>query len=105
MDGAGSLLFSSPWWNGRVMRRIALETLAPPRPTAAALAKRAVERRAVEAALWGMPLVGMEAMREAFFRDARANYNDIVFWSRPSDWKSQLNTPDACSLYVYFNFN
>src|SRR5262249_4609863 len=53
----------------------------------------------------GMPIVSVDAMREAFFRDAGANYNDIVFWSKPSDWMTQLTTPNASSLYVYFNFN
>ena len=42
------------------------------------LARRAIERRAVEAAIWGMPLVTFDAMRQAFLRDASAQYNDIV---------------------------
>lgn len=44
-------------------------------------------------------------MRQAFFRDAKAKYNDIVFWSKPSDWKNQTTTPNSSTLYVYFNFN
>ena len=36
------------------------------------LARRTIERRAVEAAIWGMPIVSVDAMREAFFRDAGA---------------------------------
>ena len=52
-----------------------------------------------------MPIVSVYAMRQAFFRDAKANYNDIVFWSKPSDWKNQTTTPNASALYVYFNFN
>ena len=55
--------------------------------TASELADRAKQRRAVEAAIWGMPIVSVEAMRQAFFRDAGANYNDIVDWSKPADWK------------------
>jgi hypothetical protein len=47
----------------------------------------------------------VNAMRQAFFRDARANYNDVVFWSKPSDWKNQTTTPSASVRYVYFNFN
>jgi hypothetical protein len=69
------------------------------------LARRTFERRAVEAAIWGMPIVSFDAMREAFFRDAGAKYGDIIFWSKPSDWKNQTTTPNASSLYVYFNFN
>ena len=69
------------------------------------LANRTVERRAVEAAIWGMPLVSVDAMREAFFRDAKAQYNDILYWSKPSDWRFQFTTPNASTHYVYFNFN
>ncbi|WP_161564085.1 DUF1254 domain-containing protein [Cupriavidus lacunae] len=63
------------------------------------------QKLAAEAAVWGMPIVSVDAMREAFFRDAGAEYNDIVFWSRPADWKNQTTTPNSSSLYVYFNFN
>jgi hypothetical protein len=73
--------------------------------TPAQLAERTVHRRAVEAAIWGMPIVSANAMRQAYFRDAKANYNDIVFWSKPSDWKNQTTTPNSSTLYVYFNFN
>lgn len=69
------------------------------------LAERTVQRRAVEAAIWGMPLVSVDAMREALFRDAKANYNDILYWSKASDWKFQFTTPNASTHYVYFNFN
>ena len=69
------------------------------------LDRQAFEQRAVIAAIWGMPIVSMDAMRQAFFRDAKSNYNDIVFWSRPSDWKNQTTTPNASARYVYFNFN
>ena len=64
-----------------------------------------LEQRAVTAAIWGMPIVSMDTMRQAFFRDAKANYNDIVFWSKPSDWKNQTTTPNTSTYYVYFNFN
>jgi hypothetical protein len=47
------------------------------------LTQRATERRAVEAAIWGMPIVSFDAMRQAFFRDAKARYGDIMFWSKP----------------------
>ncbi|MCL2331300.1 MAG: DUF1254 domain-containing protein [Proteobacteria bacterium] len=67
--------------------------------------QQTIERRAVDAAIWGMPIVSMDAMRQAFFRDADAKYNDIVYWSEPSDWKTQLTTPNTTTYYVYFNFN
>ena len=62
-----------------------------------------MERRAVEAAIWGMPIVSFDAMRQAFLHDAK--YGDILYFSRPADWKFQITTPNASSLYVYFNFN
>ncbi|MDM0072531.1 DUF1254 domain-containing protein [Variovorax sp. J31P207] len=69
------------------------------------LTSRTLHRRAVESAIWGMPLVSVDAMREAFFRDAGAKYNDIVYWSQPADWRLQFTTPNASTRYVYFNFN
>jgi len=69
------------------------------------LAERTLRRRAVEAAIWGMPIVSFDAMRQAFFRDGRARYNDILYWSKPADWRLQITTPIASSHYVYFNFN
>jgi hypothetical protein len=50
--------------------------------TAAARPARAdvsFERRAVKAAVWGMPIVSVDAMRQAFVRDAGGKYNDIAF--------------------------
>lgn len=69
------------------------------------LVVRTLRRRAVEAAVWGMPIVSVEAMREAYFRDAGAAYNDILYWSKPSDWRFQFTTPNASTHYVYFNIN
>jgi hypothetical protein len=66
---------------------------------------QSLEQRAVIAAIWGMPIVSVYAMRQAFFRDAKASYDDVVFWSKPSDWKNQTTTPNASARYVYFNFN
>jgi hypothetical protein len=66
---------------------------------------RSVERRAVEAAIWGMPIVAFDAMRQAFLRDAGAKYNDIVYWSKQADWRLQFTTPNASSWYVYIAIN
>jgi hypothetical protein len=62
---------------------------------------RAIQRRAVEAAIWGMPIVAMDAVRQGFLRDIGASYNDIAFYSRPADWKFQTTTPNASTHYVY----
>lgn len=65
----------------------------------------AIKRRAFEAVVWGMPIVSFAAMRDAYFKDANANYNDIVYWSQVADWKLLVTTPNNSSHYVYVNFN
>jgi hypothetical protein len=35
------------------------------------LSRRTVERRAVDAVIWGLPLVGFDAVKEAYFRDEK----------------------------------
>jgi hypothetical protein len=67
--------------------------------------ERLLQNRAIETAIWGLPLVRFDAMRQAFFRDAQAAYGDIVCWSRPADWQLQIPTASTLSSYVYFNFN
>ena len=69
------------------------------------LNERTVQRGAVEAAIWGMPLVSVDVMRQAYFRDAGAKYNNIIYFSKPADWKFQFTTPNASTHYVYFKFN
>jgi hypothetical protein len=69
------------------------------------LSQRTTERRAVEAAIWAMPIVSFGVMRQAFFRDAKAKYNDIMFWSRPGGWKLQCLTPNTSVRYVFSFIN
>ena|SRR5258707_8509141 len=59
------------------------------------VAHRALERRAVEAVIWGMPTVNFDLMYQAMIRDAKAGAgsNKIVYWSKLSDWKNQTLTP------------
>src|SRR5438128_1545890 len=64
-----------------------------------------LHRLAIDAAIWGMPIVSVDAMRRAYLRDAQAREHDIVYFSKPADWKLQITTPNASSHYVYFNFN
>ncbi|WP_373047005.1 DUF1214 domain-containing protein [Vulgatibacter sp.] len=55
---------------------------------------------AVDAAIWGTPLVSFDAMREATRRDAGARFGDVLFVSRPADWRFQFSTPNATTYYV-----
>ena len=69
------------------------------------LAERTIHRRAVEAVVWGMPLVNTDAMRQAYLRDVGAKYNDICYFSKPAEWRFQVTTPNASTHYVYSDFN
>ncbi|MFQ6574026.1 DUF1214 domain-containing protein [Pseudomonas sp. UM16] len=88
---------------------LAIAAFVPLKPvtalTADTLQTRMLERRATEAAIWGMPLANFDAMRQAYLRDAGANYNDIMYWSRPSDWKNQTTTPNHSTIYVMLFVN
>lgn len=62
------------------------------------LADRMIERRAVEAVIWGMPAVNTELMRQAMLK-AGGKDNEIVYWGRPLDWHNQTLTPNPDTLY------
>jgi hypothetical protein len=73
--------------------------------SSAELTKRTLERRAVDAAVWGMPIVSFDVMRQGYFRDAKAHYGDIMYWSKFSTWKNQTTTPSTSTRYVIFFTN
>ena len=72
--------------------------------TPAELAERTLHRRAVEAVIWGMPAVNAELMFRAM-KDAEADFNQVVYWSRPLSWKNQTLTPNPDTIYVFPFFN
>lgn len=63
------------------------------------LTKRVIERRAVEAVIWGMPAVNYERMLGAAIANG-AKANQVVYWSRPVNWKNQTLTPDPDTIYL-----
>ena len=69
------------------------------------LAARTVHRRAVDAVIWGQPIVSFDAMRQAYFRDAKARYNDVIWWPNGAGWKNQSLTVNTSVRYIYFFFN
>lgn len=73
--------------------------------TPAELASRAIYRRAVDAVIWALPLVGEDAVKQAAFRDGKAHYNDIVWWPKGGGWKNQSPTPNVNTRYMYFFIN
>jgi hypothetical protein len=69
-----------------------------PAPSVEELSRRALERAAVSAVIWGMPAVNAELMFQAM-RDAGADFNQVVYWSRPVMWKNQTLTPNPDTIY------
>jgi hypothetical protein len=68
------------------------------------LSHRAIERRAIEAVVWGMPAVNYDLMYQAA-RRIGAEYNQIVYWSWLSSWKNQTLTPNPDAIYLMPFFN
>jgi hypothetical protein len=73
--------------------------------TSEELDKRMVERRAVEAVIWGMPAVNTDLMFQAMVRAVKGDWNQIVYWSRLLDWKNQTLTPNPDAIYIMAFFN
>jgi hypothetical protein len=69
------------------------------------LARGTVERRAIEAVIWGMPAVNLDLMLQAMFDSAKGKPNQIVYWSRLPDWKNQTLTPNPDVIYLMPFFN
>src|SRR5262249_17931295 len=69
------------------------------------LARRTIERRAVEAVIWGMPVVNFDLMYQAMVLETKGTFNQIVYWSRLPDWKNQTLTPNPDSIYFMPFFN
>lgn len=64
------------------------------------LVQRTVQRRAVEAVIWGMPAVNFDLMYQATVKSGAA-YNQIVFWSRFLTSKNQTLTPNPNTIYFH----
>jgi hypothetical protein len=62
------------------------------------LARRTIERRAVEAVIWGMPAVNDDLMLQEMLTKTDAQVNQIVYWGRPLDWMNQTLTPNPDTI-------
>jgi hypothetical protein len=67
--------------------------------SSAELTARMIHRRAIEAAIWGMPIVNFDLIYQAMAR-INDSFNQIVYWSRLPDWKNQTLTPNPDSIYL-----
>src|SRR5262245_29190035 len=67
--------------------------------SATELAEHTVHRRAVEAVIWGMPAVHYDLMLQEMLTKTTGKVNQMIYWSRPLDWKNQTLTPNPDTLY------
>lgn len=64
------------------------------------LAARQVQRRAVEAVIWGMPIVNYDLMLQEMLTKTPGRVNQVIYWGKPLDWKNQTLTPNPDTLYL-----
>ena len=47
-----------------------------------------------------MPAVNYDLMYQAAVREAKGDFNQVIYWSRLPDWKIQTLTPNPDSIYL-----
>ena len=60
---------------------------------------RVLHHRAMEAAIWAMPIMNYKFYRDALI-DAGVGPNDVGYYSKVQDWKFQTATPNNTTPYV-----
>lgn len=76
-----------------------------PQPVADDLTRRTIERRAIEAVIWGMPVVNYDLMLQEMLTRTTGKVNQVVYWGRPLDSRNQTLTPNPDALYFMAFFN
>jgi hypothetical protein len=69
------------------------------------LGNRTIQRRAVEAVIWGMPGVNTDLMLQEMLSKTSAKVGQVVYWGRPMEWHNQTLTPNPDALYFMVFFN
>jgi hypothetical protein len=60
---------------------------------------RLMRSRAVEAVIWGMPVVNYDLMLQEMLTKTTGKVNEVIYWGKPLDWKNQTLTPNPDTLY------
>jgi hypothetical protein len=69
------------------------------------LALSAIVRRGIDAAIWGMPVVNYDLMRQQMLTKTAGKANEVIYWGRPLDWRNQTLTPNPDTLYLMTFFD
>jgi hypothetical protein len=67
--------------------------------------RQVLQHRAIESIIWGMPAVNCDLMYQAMLRETACRDNQMLYWSRLLDWKTQTLTPNTDVIYFtpYFD--
>ena len=68
------------------------------------LADRMVHHRAIDAAVWAMPLMNFKFYRDAL-ADVGVGPGDVGYFSKLQDWKFQTATPNNTTPYILTSWN
>lgn len=58
-----------------------------------------IERKAVQAVVWGIPVVNYDLMRQEMLTKTPGKVGQVIYWGGPLDWKNQTLTPNPDALY------
>lgn len=64
-----------------------------------------IERNAVQAAVWGIPVVNYDLMRQEMLEKTPGKVGQVIYWGRPLDWRNQTLTPNPDALYFMVFFS
>lgn len=62
-------------------------------------------QRATQAAIWGMPAVNYDLMRQQMIGKTQGKVNQVIYWGRPLDWHNQTLTPNPDTIYMMVFLN
>lgn len=80
-------------------------TFLPAESQAQLMDDRLVRSRAVEAAIWGMPAVNTDLMRQEMLTKTPGKVNQLIYWGRPLDYRNQTLTPNPDAIYFMAFFD
>jgi hypothetical protein len=69
------------------------------------LERQVLQHRAMEAVIWGMPVVNRDLMYQAMLRETKGRDNQMLYWSKLLDWKNQTLTPNTDVIYLTPHFD
>jgi hypothetical protein len=86
--------------NRSLFAALALSSLAGAAVAQTPPLEQLIRSRAVEAAIWGMPVVNYDLMLQEMLTKTTGKVNEVIYWGKPLDWKNQTLTPNPDTLYL-----